>query len=121
MTSAFMRSPLKRGDHGLRHVARTRAAAEVWREDFLRRYPFDRLHDARRRARLAEMLEHERAGPERRDRVGDAFAGDVERRAVDRLEHRRELALRIEIRGRRNAERAGQGGGQVRENVRVEV
>ena len=41
---------------------------------------------------VAEVVEHQRAGPDRADRVGDALAGDVGRRAVDRLEHRRVLA-----------------------------
>ena len=49
------------------------------------------------RVGLAEVVEHQRAGPDRADRVGDALAGDVGRRAVDRLEHRRVLARRVEV------------------------
>ena len=41
---------------------------------------------------VAEMVEHQRAGPDRADRVRDALAGDVGRRAVDRLEHRRDTS-----------------------------
>src|SRR5207249_9303573 len=37
---------------------------------------------------LAEMLEHHRTRPDLADRVGDAAAGDVGRRAMHRLEHR---------------------------------
>ena len=40
---------------------------------------------------LAEMLEHHRAGPDHADRVGDSLPGDVGRRAMHRLEHRREI------------------------------
>src|SRR5919204_5034127 len=97
----------ERGDDRLRYVARARAAAEIGRENLLRGGFFDRAHDARRGARLAQMLEHEGRGPEGGDRVGDALARDVERRAVDRLEDRGGLSLRVEVRGRRDAERAG--------------
>ena len=43
---------------------------------------------------LAEMLQHHRARPDLADRIGDALPGDVRRRAVHRLEHRRKIALR---------------------------
>ena len=51
-------------------------------------HALDRPHQPLGRGRLAQMLQHHRAGPEGADRVGDALAGDVEGRAVDRLEHR---------------------------------
>ncbi len=43
---------------------------------------------------VAEVDEHQRAGPDRADRVRDALARDVRRRAVNRLEHRRERRAR---------------------------
>ena len=70
---------------------------------------------------LAEMLQHHRAGPEAGDRIGDALAGDVERRAVDRLEHRRAAALGIDVAGGRDAERSGERGGEVGQDVGVQV
>jgi hypothetical protein len=39
-----------------------------------------------------EMVEHHRRRPDLADRIGDALAGDVRRRAVHRLEQRGELA-----------------------------
>ena len=97
-------------------------AADVRRQDAVA--PVTCLH--RRISRvgglgLAEMLEHLRGGPERGDRVGDALAGDVEGRAVDRLEHRREAALGIDIGGRRDAEAAGQRAGEIGQDVGVQV
>ncbi len=46
---------------------------------------------------LAEMAKHHRARPDLADRVGDALAGDVGRRAVHRLEHRRVFLLGIDV------------------------
>ena len=57
----------------------------------------DRADDRLRRGLLAEMLQHHRARPDHADRVGDALPRDVGRRAVHRLEHRREIALRIDF------------------------
>lgn len=48
-------------------------------------------------ALLAQVLHHHDPRPEGRDRVGDAFANDVEGRAVDRFEHRGEAPNPIEI------------------------
>ena len=53
--------------------------------------------------------------------IGDALAHDVERRTVDRLEHRGKGALGIEVRRRRDAERAGQRGGEIGQNVGMQV
>ena len=70
---------------------------------------------------LAEMLQHHRAGPEAGDRIGDALAGDVERGAVDRLEHRRAAPLGIDVAGGRDAERAGQRRRQIGQDIGVQV
>ncbi len=67
------------------------------------------------------MIEHLRRGPEAGDGIGDALAGDVERRAMDRFEHRREAPLRIDVGRRRDAEAAGQRTGKVGQDVGVEV
>ena len=70
---------------------------------------------------LAEMFEHHRARPDLADRIGDALPGDIRRRAVHRLEHRRKFALGIDIAGRRDADRAGTGRAEIGENVAEQV
>ncbi|MNO76267.1 hypothetical protein D3C76_673380 [compost metagenome] len=82
---------------------------------------FDGRHQLHGRGGLAEVLKHHRRRPEGRDRVGDTFAGDVEGRTVDRFEHRREFARRVEVGGRRNAQAAGQSRGQVGKDIGVQV
>src|SRR3712207_7819452 len=44
-----------------------------------------------------------RSGPDGLDRVGDPLAGDVRRRAVHGFEHRRALALWIQVARRRRS------------------
>src|SRR5882724_9440559 len=79
-----------------RGLASDVAGARAFGEDAL-----DRAHDGLARVLVAEVLEHHRAGPDLSDGIGDVLAGDVGRRAVDRLEHRGELALGIDVaRGR---------------------
>ena len=79
----------------LRDFLRRRLAAQVGRSrPAFAQHPLDRAQDAVVRVVVAEVRQHQRAGPDRADRVGDALAGDVGRRAVDRLEHRRETAAR---------------------------
>ena len=67
------------------------------------------------------MLQHHRAGPDHADRIGDAHPGDIRRRAVHRFEHRRKIAGRIDVAGRRDADRAGAGGTQIRQNIAEQV
>ena len=67
------------------------------------------------------MVEHQRSTPERGDRIGDALAGDVEGGAVDRLEHRGIAPLGVEVGGRAEAERAGQGAREIAQDVGVQV
>ena len=74
--------------------------------------PLDGAHQPRG-GLLAQMLEHHCPGPEGGDRVGDALAGDVERRAVDRLEHRGRGALGVEVGGGCDPKRARQCGGEI--------
>ncbi len=62
--------------------------------DGIGEHALDRADDGCRGVGVAQMLEHERPGPDLADRIGDALAGDVGRRAVDRLEQRRMTALR---------------------------
>src|SRR4029450_9850984 len=87
----------------------------------VRRDALDGAHEAGGGGGLAQVVEHHGTRPEGADGVGDALAHDVEGRAVDGLEHRGKLALGVEIGGGRNAERAGQGGGEVGEDVGVQV
>ena len=53
--------------------------------------------------------------------AGKSLATDVEGCAVNGFEHRRETALRIEVGGRRDAQAAGEGGGEVGEDVGVKI
>src|SRR5215472_14897155 len=69
---------------------------------------------------LAQMLQHHRGGPEGSDWVGDTLAGDVEGRAMDGLEHLGRIALRVDVSGRRDAERARQRRRQVGQDVRMQ-
>ena len=67
------------------------------------------------------MLEHQRTRPDLADRVGDALAGDVGRRAVHRLEQRRVVALRIDVRRRRDADRAADRRAEIGQDVAEEI
>src|SRR5580658_2356017 len=67
------------------------------------------------------MLEHHCGGPKGADGIGDAFAGDVEGSAVYGFEHGGEAAFRVDIAGGRDAEAAGEGGGEVGKNVGVKI
>jgi hypothetical protein len=67
------------------------------------------------------VLEQHRARPDRPDRVGDPLAGDVRRRAVDGLEHRRQLAPGVQVGRRRDADGAGHRRHEVAEDVAEEV
>ena len=87
----------------------------------LGQHRLDRRDDRRRGLALAEMLQHHRGRPDLPDRVGDALAGDVRGRAVHRLEQRREVALRVDVAGRRDADGAGAGGPEVGEDVAEQV
>ncbi len=67
------------------------------------------------------MFEHHDRRPEGADRIGHALAHDVECRTVDRLEHRRKRPLRIEIGRWRDAERARERCGEIRQDIGVQV
>ncbi len=109
-------------EHGVRHRSRRRVPPEVGRvQGGIGGDAFDRAHQAVGGALFAEMGEHQRAGPEAADRIGDPLAGDVEGRAVDRLEHRGKRPLGIEVGGRGDAERAGERGGEIGQDIGVQV
>src|SRR6185503_3805325 len=81
----------------------------------------DRPYDGGARLRMAEVLQHHGRRPDGADRVGDALAVDVGRRAVHGLEERRKGAFGVDVSGRRDGDGAGAGGPEVRENVAEEV
>src|SRR5436190_22792535 len=94
--------------YGLRHLLGRRLAAEIRRPYFSAGDdPLDRPKKAVVELALAEMVEHQRTGPDGPDWIGDAFARDVRGGTVDRLEHRRMAPLGIDVRSRRDAEAAG--------------
>ena len=94
-TTALLRSPARSPRPGSRVSAvpprsGVRGASSPGREHAL-----DRADDRVVRLAVAEEVEHHRARPDLPDRVGDAPAGDVGRRAVHRLEQRRMTARRV--------------------------
>ncbi len=87
--------------------------AEIVRADYpaveYRKYHVDALDRAQYlvvKIPVAEVFEHQRAGPDRADRVRDSLPRDVGRRAVDRFEHRRMLPCGVDVRARSDAEAA---------------
>src|SRR5437764_349085 len=82
----------------VRELLGRRLSAEIGRARFPGRDDaFDGAEDPIVQVPAAEMVEHEGARPDRADWVGDPCAGDVGRRAMNRLEHRRKLPLRIDV------------------------
>ena len=77
--------------------------------------------ERRGRVGVAEVVEHQRPRPHLADGVRDPLPGDVGGRAVDGLEHRRVVALRVEVRRRRDADAARDRRRQVAEDVAEEV
>src|SRR5260370_23593437 len=63
----------------------------------------------------------ERARPYLPDRIRNSFAWDIGRRAVDGLKHGWKFFLRIEIGGRRDADRSNDCGSQVGKYVAEEI
>ena len=85
-------------------------------------HALDRRDDRRAPPRLVpEELEHHRARPDLADRIGDALSRDVRRRAVHRLEQRRERPLGIDVRRRRDADRAANRGTEVGQDVAEQI
>ena len=98
-----------------------RSGGEIGGAEAALEHGVDRGLDARRVLRAAEAVaQHHRRREEGRERVGDALAGDVGRRAVDRLEEAR-LALGAEARRGQHSQRAGQHRRLVAEDVAEEV
>ncbi len=81
----------------------------------------DCLPHAVRAFLFAEELEQHGGGEDGGDRVGDSLAGDVRGRAVDGLEHGRELSRRVQVGAAGEAHAADHDGGQVGEDVAEEV
>nr|GEU28650.1 HTH-type transcriptional regulator PtxR, putative [Tanacetum cinerariifolium] len=108
--------------HGGRYLRRGGHAAQVARVQ--RRVGGDRFHGRHHLfggVQFPQVLEQHHHRPEGADRVGQALAHDVERGTVDRFEHRRIAALGIDVAGGGDTETAGQRGGQVAQDVRVQV
>src|SRR5216683_6299664 len=100
-----------------------RPAAEIGgpRRAFVGKHRFDRTYDCSGGGGVPEVFEHQRSRPDLTDRVGDTLAGDVRRRAMNRLEGRRINAFRIDVRRRRDADRAAHRRAQVGKNVTEQV
>ena len=108
--------------HGLRHIGGAGLAAQV--TGVQRGGGGDRLdglHQALGGGRLADVIQQHHAGPEGADGVGQALAHDVEGRAVDGLEHRRVAPLGVDVAGGRDAQATRQRGGQVAQDVGMQI
>src|SRR4051794_12570078 len=81
----------------------------------------ERVHDEAGGFLLAQVVEHQRARPDRGHRVRDALARASRGRAVDRLEHRGVLALGIEVRRSGQPQRTLERASQVSQDVTEEV
>lgn len=79
-------------------------ATEISGQHTARTHGFHALHEVVRRSLVPKPPNHLRRSPESADRVGYAFARDIEGAAVNRLEHAGVLAGRIEVGCRRNAD-----------------
>src|SRR5258706_12528991 len=110
----------QRGGDRLADVAGRGLSADVARARSLGQHALDRAHDGPARVLVSEVLEHHRARPDLSDGVRDVLSGDVGGRAVHRLEHRRELALGVDVARGRDADRSGAGGAEGREDVAAE-
>ena len=81
--------------HCRRDLFRAALAAEIGRAHVaVGKHRRHRCFNLRRRFRHAQMLQHHRRAQDRRQRIDDALARDIRRRAVNRLEHRRVAAQR---------------------------
>src|SRR4051794_32128316 len=112
---------LDRTRDGLPYIGCVAGPAQVPRARTFFQDGLDRAHDGIPSILVPEMLEHHRARPDLPDGICDLLAVDVRRAAVHGLEARRKLALRIEVRGRRDADRPGARGPEVRKDVAEEV
>src|ERR1700730_8096023 len=71
--------------------------------------------------RDTKMAQHHGAGPDLPNGIGNAFSGDIRRRAVDRLKHGRIFVLRIEICRGSDADGANNGGTEIGEYVSKKI
>ncbi len=82
---------------------------------------FDGCHETGSGFGFSQVFEHQDGGPEAADGVGDAFAHDVECGAVDGFEHGGEAAFGIDIGGGRDAHAAGECGGEIAQDIGVQI
>ena len=81
----------------------------------------NRVVNAAGRLGVPQVRQQQGHGADGRGRVGDSPAGDVRRRAVNGLEHRRVFARRIDVRGGRQADAPRDRRGQVRDDVAEQI
>src|SRR5215213_3672309 len=107
---------------GLSYLLRSRsAAAEVAGFGAARDGLLERGEHPLAGLRASDLFEHHGTRPDRARRVSYALTGDVLGGAVDRLEERGVLALRVEVRGGGDPDTAGDCGSHLREDVAEEV
>src|SRR6185503_20947741 len=104
------------GKYSRGYFLRRGPAAEIGRARAVRKRLFDGPFEIARGAGVSQVLDQQRSGQYRRDRIGDAFAGEWRGRAVHRLEQSA-VPPRMQVGARGDAEPAHQSGTQVGENV----
>ena len=70
---------------------------------------------------MAQPVEHHRATPDLTNRIGDAFAGDIGRAAMNRLKKAGKLALRVDVGARRNSNGTGTCRTQIGQDIAEQV
>ena len=103
------------------YLLRPTLTSQISRLNTLRRHILYTLHQQIRRFPLPKPPQHLHRSPERADRVRDTFPNEIKSAAVDRLEHAWVLACGVKVGGGCDADAAGQGSGEVGEDVGVEI
>src|SRR4029077_6041836 len=70
---------------------------------------------------MTEGTEHHRARPDLADRIGDSLPRNIGRRTMNRFKKRRKFAFWVNVGRWRDADRAGAGWAEIREDVAKQV
>src|SRR5918993_5623431 len=109
-------------EDGVGHLSGIGRALQIRGPDLrLAEHLLDSRDHSRSGVFVPEVIEHHRAGPDLAYRVRDSLSGYVRGGAVDRLEHRRVLALRVEVGRGGYPDAASDRRAQVAQDVAEEV
>lgn len=107
--------------HCIRHFLRLLRPSQIRRLDSTLRNILHRFHQNIRCIGLTQPPQHLRRRPKRCNRIRKSHSRDIKRTPMNRLEHRRILPRRIQIRRRRNPDTARQRRSQIRKNVSMQI